>query len=199
MPLVTLYLWQTKTTPDTVLPKGQVIPGWEPLLPLMHEKLKIILKFSYIGRIFIFFKDLINLFLERGMEGERHSVCGCLLTHPLLGTWPETQMCPDWFLNLHPLVCSPVINPLSHTCLGLIYGFFFFKYIYNYWFLEREEGLGRERGRHIGIDMREKHGLIASYTCLDRGSNPQVCGVQDDTLQPTELHWPGLIYFLFLF
>ena len=46
----------------------------------------------------------------------------------------------------------------------------------------------REKGRERDIDVREKHGSIASHMCpdlsicSDKESNPQNFGVQDDAL-----------------
>ena len=40
----------------------------------------------------------------------------------------------------------------------------------------------RERGRERNIDVREKHQLVASYTCQDQGLNPQFGYVP----------WPGI-------
>ena len=43
-------------------------------------------------------------------------MCGCLLWAPSLGTWPATQACaPTGNWTVYLLVCSPVLNPLSHT------------------------------------------------------------------------------------
>ena len=37
----------------------------------------------------------------------------------------------------------------------------------------REGGQGEERQRERDIDMREKHGLVASHTCPNQGVNLQ--------------------------
>ena len=64
----------------------------------------------------LFYEDFIYLFLERG---ERNISVWLLLMHPQLGTWPAT-----WAYALtgnqtsDPLVCRPVLNPLSHTSQG---------------------------------------------------------------------------------
>ena len=74
-------------------------------------------------KILSFFKDVIYLFLERGerreKERERNINVRLFIVHPLLGTWPATQACAlsgNWTSN--PLVCSLVLNPLSHTSQG---------------------------------------------------------------------------------
>ena len=48
-------------------------------------------------------------------------------------------------------------------------------------FLEREEGVvgGREK-----INVREKHGLVASCTCPDWGANPNLGVYPDRELNP---------------
>ena len=64
---------------------------------------------------------LIYLFLERGREreSERNINVWLPLTHPILGTWPETQACAlTGNQTGDPSVCSPVLNPLSHTSHG---------------------------------------------------------------------------------
>ena len=84
--------------------------------------------------LFLFFKDFIYLFLERGerreTERERHQ---CVVTshmHTLLGTWPATQA---WALTGNrtgdPLVGSPALNPLSQSSHGKSY-FFYLTYFY---------------------------------------------------------------------
>ena len=54
---------------------------------------------------------------------------------------------------------------------------------------------GRRRERNL--DVREKHRLVASYTCPDRESNPQPFGY-GMTLQPTRSYQPGLYLMIFL-
>ena len=52
---------------------------------------------AHVKRFFIFFKDFIYLFLDRGegweKERERNINVWLPLTHPLLGAWPATQAC----------------------------------------------------------------------------------------------------------
>ena len=54
---------------------------------------------------------------------------------------------------------------------------------------------GRRRERNL--DVREKHRLVASYTCPDRESNPQPFGY-GMTLQPTRSYQPGLYLISFI-
>ena len=69
---------------------------------------------------------LINLFIfrERGREGEREERninVWLPLTHPLLGTWPETQACSLTGNRTGDLlVHRPALNPLSYTSQGSI-------------------------------------------------------------------------------
>ena len=81
----------------------------------MKQKLKILLNY-----IFKFY-----LFLERreGMEKvrERNSNVWLSLTHPLLGTWPATQVCAlTGNQTGNPVVCRLKLNPLSHTSQSLL-------------------------------------------------------------------------------
>ena len=74
-------------------------------------------------------KDVIYLFLSRGEGREKHKERNISVwlphTHPLSGTWPATQACAlTGYRNSDPLVCRPVLNPLSHTSQG---AFSFFK------------------------------------------------------------------------
>ena len=76
------------------------------------------------GVFFIFFKDFIYLFLERGERRERNTDVRLLLTRPLLGTWPTTQACAlTGNRTSNPLVRSPVLAPLSHTSQGSLLDF----------------------------------------------------------------------------
>ena len=66
----------------------------------------------------------IYLFLDRGeqreKERERNISVWLPLNHPLLGTWPATQACAlTGNRTGNPLVCRPVLNPLSHSSQGL--------------------------------------------------------------------------------
>ena len=75
-----------------------------------------------------FFKIYIYLFLDRGegreKERERSISVWLLLTHSLLGTWPATQTCVlTGNQTSDPLVCRPVLNPLSHSSQGLSFCF----------------------------------------------------------------------------
>ena len=47
------------------------------------------------------------------------------LSHSLVGTWPATRACVLTGNQTHdPLVCRPVLNPLSHTSKGVLYCIF---------------------------------------------------------------------------
>ena len=70
--------------------------------------------------LFLFFKDCIYLFLDRGegkeKERERNTNVWLPLELPLLRTWPAAQACAltgTWTDS--PLVCRPTLNPLSYT------------------------------------------------------------------------------------
>ena len=72
---------------------------------------------------FFFKKDFVCLFLERGegreKERERNINVWLPLMLLLLGTWPATQACALTGIRTHnPLLCSPVLNPLSHISQG---------------------------------------------------------------------------------
>ena len=70
--------------------------------------------------MYVFIKDFIYLFLQRGKGKEKDregNISVWLpLTCPLLGTWPTAQACalagnPD----SHPFIHRLALNPLSHT------------------------------------------------------------------------------------
>ena len=78
---------------------------------------------------------------------------GCLLSTPLLGTWPTTQARTLTGNRTHnPLVHRPALNPLSHTSQGL-------RLLFNK-LLELPNSSKRERGRqknsaqHISIEIK---------------------------------------------
>ena len=71
-----------------------------------------------------FLKDFIYLFLERGegreKERERNINVWLPLTHPPLGTWPETQACVlTGNRTGDPLVRRLALSPVSHTIMFL--------------------------------------------------------------------------------
>ena len=75
-------------------------------------------KQHYLKNIYIFY-----LFLERqeGRENERERNINVWLPLkcPQLGTWPTTQACALTGNRTDtPLLCRPVLNPLSHTSQG---------------------------------------------------------------------------------
>ena len=58
---------------------------------------------------------------------------------PPAGNWPRNPgMCPDWELNCDPLVCRPVLNPLSYTSQGRSVSSLNFYFIYLFIFVERQ-------------------------------------------------------------
>ena len=74
---------------------------------------------------FLFFEIFyLFIFRERGREGEREREkhqCVIASCSPPSGdtTWPTTHTCTltgNWTCN--PLVCRPMLNPLSHTSQG---------------------------------------------------------------------------------
>ena len=77
---------------------------------------------------FLFFKDFIYLFIDRGegkeKERERNISVWLPLVRPVLGTWPAPQACAlTGNRTSDPLVCRPVLNPLSHTSQGYLFTF----------------------------------------------------------------------------
>ena len=67
-----------------------------------------------------FFKDFIYLFLDRGEGREKERERNVSVWSPLERTppriWPATQACAlPRNRTSDPLVCSPALNPLSHT------------------------------------------------------------------------------------
>ena len=87
-----------------------------------HIRITRRVEWDFLG-ISYFFKDFINLFLERGerreKERERNINVWLPLVHHLLGTWPTSQACAltgSWTDD--PLVHRLALNPLSHTSQG---------------------------------------------------------------------------------
>ena len=80
------------------------------------------IEFSKWLYFFSFFKIFyLFIFREGGREGERGGVKHqCMVaSRPLLGTWPATQACAlIGNRTSDPLVCRPVLNPLSYTSQG---------------------------------------------------------------------------------
>ena len=67
------------------------------------------------------FKDFVYLFLERGREGEREGERHqCVVaSYPLMRTWPITQAhALTGNRTGNPVVCRPVLHPLSNTSQG---------------------------------------------------------------------------------
>ena len=70
---------------------------------------------------FFFFLKILFIFRERRREGDRETNISVWLplTHPQMGTWPATQACAlTGNQTGNPLVCRPVLNPLSYTSQG---------------------------------------------------------------------------------
>ena len=76
---------------------------------------------------FFFFRKRFYVFIFREENGRRKrgretSMCGCPFCAPcapLLQTWPASQACAlAGNQTGDPLVCRPVLNPLSHTSQG---------------------------------------------------------------------------------
>ena len=99
-------------------------------------------------------------------EGKKHQCVVATHMAPTEDLAHNPGMCPDWESSWQPFGSQPTLNPLSHTSQGGSYYFLIYLLI---WEREREEGEERQRN----IYVREKHQLFASYTCPDRGSNPQ--------------------------
>ena len=65
---------------------------------------------------------------EKGREGERERNINVWLPFPCpqLGTWPATQECAlTGNRTSNPLVCRPMLNPLSYTSQACFFGFFY--------------------------------------------------------------------------
>ena len=82
-----------------------------------------------IFKSFYFFKDFIDLFLERGegreIERERNINGWLPLVHPPLRTQPATQTCVlTGNRTGEPLVRRPALYPLSHTSQGTFLNLF---------------------------------------------------------------------------
>ena len=71
---------------------------------------------------FFFLKGCIYLLLGKGREGEREGEKHqCVVAFHAPPTWDlacNPGTCPDWELNLDPLVHRLALNPLSHTSQG---------------------------------------------------------------------------------
>ena len=74
--------------------------------------------------VFIFFLKIFKIYFQRGegreRERKRNISVWLPLTCPLLGTWPKTQTCALTRNQTgDPLICRPVLNPLSHSSQSL--------------------------------------------------------------------------------
>ena len=93
--------------------------------------------------LFLFFKDFMYLFLERGegklKERDRNFTVWLPLLHPLLWTWPLTQACAlTGNRTSDLLVCRSVLNPLNHTSQGLSWWYFWSHINWGYHFSFRD-------------------------------------------------------------
>ena len=81
----------------------------------------IIIKITFKKRISFFLSIYLFIFREMGREGEKERNINVWLplTHPLLGTLLATQACVlTGNQTSDPLVCGPVLSPLSHNSQG---------------------------------------------------------------------------------
>ena len=69
-----------------------------------------------------FFKDFIDLYLERGegreKEREKHQCVVASHVAPTRDLACNPGMCPDWASNQWPFGSQPVLNSLTYTSLG---------------------------------------------------------------------------------
>ena len=67
----------------------------------------------------MFFLKILFIFRQKGREGEREGEkhqCVVALAHSQLRTSPTTQACAlTGNQTSNPLVCRPMLNPLSYT------------------------------------------------------------------------------------
>ena len=110
----TILNFQTKTSNKVVIPAGAEqgkTSEFQKQCCVERERL-------------FFFKKIFYLFIfrERRREGEREGEkhqCVVALACPSLGIWPATQACAlTGYQTGDPLVCRPVLNPLSYTSQG---------------------------------------------------------------------------------
>ena len=93
--------------------------------------------YNMYNTIFIFLFLRFYLFILRVGKGERKrrreiSICGCL-THPLLGTWPETQACSlDWELNQWPFDLQAGVQSTEPHQPGPYIYIYTYTYIHTY-------------------------------------------------------------------
>ena len=86
----------------------------------------LLLPYSILPRLdYIFWRCLINLFLDKGTEGEREGekhqcvVASCV---PCIGNLAcNPGMCPDWEWNLRPFISQASPQPTEPHHLGLNY------------------------------------------------------------------------------
>ena len=81
---------------------------------------------AFLGRwgYFLFQRFYLFLEIENGKEREtlmrKRNIDGLPLAHPQMGTWPATQACAlTGNRTSDPLLCSLVLNSLSHTSQGM--------------------------------------------------------------------------------
>ena len=92
------------------------------ILVFFFHKLKVHGKSAWNKSLSAIFKKILFI-LDRGegreKERERNINVWLPFTHPLLGTWSTTQACAlTGNQTSDPVLCSLVLNPLSHTSQG---------------------------------------------------------------------------------
>ena len=71
----------------------------------------------YVSFFSFFFLNILFIYF---LETRRNINVWLPLARPLLGTWPATQACAlTGNRTGDPLVCKPLLNPLSHTSQGM--------------------------------------------------------------------------------
>ena len=107
---------------------------YSPTLTLKSLDLIVLLEFTLffsiiptatltlLTKLFVCFFKVLFIFREREREGEREGMkhqCVVASCTPLRGTWPATQACAlIRNRTSDPLVCKPLLNPLSYTSQG---------------------------------------------------------------------------------
>ena len=117
-------IWPRLENGPRALEKNMHSADWWGALCLLHlGGLGVVFVLCLLPSFFLFINDFIYLFLERGegkeKERERNISVWLSFACPLLGTWPTTQACALMGnRTADPVLCSPALNPLSHTSQG---------------------------------------------------------------------------------